>query len=633
MSIPPQPRNLMSSKGDLRLYQNITVPSSVFICGSQGSGKSHTLGCMLENCLIPSDANRLPRPLKGIVFHYDSFTSDAGGAPCEAAYLSSHPDIKRIYRTLPNVHLEELHFDEGDLNTKRVLDLMAVSSVQGGRIPLYMHVVTRILRQLRIMQQKSNTTFKYRDFKHVPNSEDFLAPTVNTAAISGSAAVITAAAMASTTTKEDSPTAAAPLLGPVSTASSSPGYVTSVAKIAGRASVPDEASSNPHHVVGRGGGVSHFKNPYPSWSNPPGFLSMFRNVLWPLLTGDLKQPDTSPPTVPVVTPQWLPERFAETSSSSSASGAGSKLRATWLGHACYYVEFPSGLRVLFDPRYTPRPCNIADIPAIDAVVISHSHYDHLSHTSVLEIQRSHPDVQFFVGLGLEKWFRKSGLKNVTELDWWEDAELTVQVAAAKGAATAGDSEPAAVNGIKNHNNNANSNNDKGPMRSISARVSCLPCQHTSARSLLDKDTTLWCSWGVKSGGKSVWFGGDTGYRAVPRLPRGVDDWGAEYEALPRCPQFKQIGDLRGPFDLGLIPIGAYYPRAAFSAMHANPFDSVEIFRDTRCARAMGIHWGTWALTMEEVLEPPRVLREALKRRGLPETGVFDVCDIGESREF
>ncbi|GJN73641.1 NAPE-hydrolyzing phospholipase D [Purpureocillium lilacinum] len=437
------------------------------------------------------------------------------------------------------------------------------------------------------------------------------------------------------TTKEDATSpAAASLLGPVSTASSSPGYVTSVAKVAGRASIPGEAESNPHHVVGSGGKVSHFKNPYPSWSNPVGFVSMVRNVLWPLITGDLKQPDTSPPTVPVVTPQWLPERFPAESQSSSPSSPG-KLRATWLGHACYYVEFPSGLRVLFDPvfedrcspftflgpkRYTPRPCAIADIPTIDAVVISHSHYDHLSHTSVLEIQKSHPDVQFFVGLGLEKWFRKSGLKNVTELDWWEDAELTVQVADKSGKGTGG-------------GGGSDADQAKGSTRSISARVSCLPCQHTSARSLLDKDTTLWCSWGVKSGGRSVWFGGDTGYRAVPRLPRGVDDYGPEYEALPRCPQFKQIGELRGPFDLGLIPIGAYYPRAAFSAMHANPFDSVEIFRDTRCQRAMGIHWGTWALTMEEVLEPPRVLREALKRRGLPETGVFDVCDIGESREF
>lgn len=328
-----------------------------------------------------------------------------------------------------------------------------------------------------------------------------------------------------------------------------------------------------------------------------------------MIKGDLKNPDTSPPTVNVTKPEWLPSRTASSS-----------LRATWLGHACYYVEYPSGLRVLFDPvfedrcspftfmgpkRFTERPCDLDDIPVVDAVVISHSHYDHLSHTSVLQIQKNHPDVQFFVGLGLESWFRSAGLHNVTELDWWEEADLTVTVR----------EKPEAV------------------PTTISARISCLPCQHTSARHLLDKDTTLWCSWGVRSGEKSVWFGGDTGYRAVPHLPAGVDDYGPEYESLPRCPQFKQIGELRGPFDLGLIPIGAYYPRVAFSAMHANPFDSVEIFVDTQCERAMGIHWGTWALTMEEVLEPPQLLKQALARKGIAETGVFEVCDIGESREF
>lgn len=70
-----------------------------------------------------------------------------------------------------------------------------------------------------------------------------------------------------------------------------------------------------------------------------------------------------------------------------------------------------------------------------------------------------------------------------------------------------------------------------------------------------------------------------------------------------------------------------------SPMHANPFDSVNIFIDTKCKRALGIHWGTWVLTEEDVLEPPKLLKEALKWKNLPETGVFDVCDIGESREI
>ena len=70
-----------------------------------------------------------------------------------------------------------------------------------------------------------------------------------------------------------------------------------------------------------------------------------------------------------------------------------------------------------------------------------------------------------------------------------------------------------------------------------------------------------------------------------------------------------------------------------SPVHSDSFDAVEIFKDTKCKRAMAIHWGTWTLTTEEVMEPPMLLRKALKRSDLPEEGVFDVCDIGESRVF
>lgn len=131
----------------------------------------------------------------------------------------------------------------------------------------------------------------------------------------------------------------------------------------------------------------------------------------------------------------------------------------------------------------------------------------------------------------------------------------------------------------------------------------------------------------------MYFGGDTGYRAVPRLPKGTDDWGSDLLHFPVCPAFKEIGKLRGPFDLGLIPIGGYDPRYIMSAVHGNPYDSVEIFKDTKCKRAIGIHWGTWVLTEENVLEPPQLLKKALAKSGFAETGVFDVCDIGESREF
>ncbi|KAI1074173.1 Metallo-hydrolase/oxidoreductase [Whalleya microplaca] len=376
-----------------------------------------------------------------------------------------------------------------------------------------------------------------------------------------------------------------------------------------------------HHIKNRHGKTIKFENPHPSFVFPT-FWELLKLPLHHL-TGQnaFPEPKLEDKLVPVIKPQFLPTR---TSSSN--------LRATWLGHACYYVEYPSGLRVLFDPvfedccapfsflgfkRFTEPPCQLADLPFVDAVVISHSHYDHLSYPSVCEIQKHHPNAHFFVGLGLEKWFKQGGLHNVTEMDWWQEADITLTPQATKDN-TGTDSSVGSV-----------------PQESITAKISCLPCQHGSGRSLTDRNTTLWCSWAVTSGtpSKSVWFGGDTGYRTVPKLPREVDDYGPEYKHLPVCPQFRQIGERFGSFDLGLIPIGAYDPRYLFSSVHANPFDSVEIFLDTKCKKAMGIHWGTWVLTTEPVLEPPKLLKEALRRKGIAETGVFDVCDIGETREF
>lgn len=258
-------------------------------------------------------------------------------------------------------------------------------------------------------------------------------------------------------------------------------------------------------------------------------------------------------------------------------------------------------------RFTPAACKPSDFAALDAVFISHNHPDHLSYTSVKEIARHYPRVHFFVGLGLAKWFHNSGISAVTEMDWWDDAEVILERTASSKTAS-----------------------DDATLERICARISCLPSQHGSMRVGPDRDRTLWASWAVTSGGKSVWFAGDTGYRHVPE---GVEELGPGFDKLPRNPQFAQIGDLRGPFDLGLIPIGAYHPRLIWSAIHASPYDAVEMFQDTKCKKALAIHWGTWALTSEPVDEPPEKLKEALKVKGLAQTGLFDVCAIGESRDF
>lgn len=334
----------------------------------------------------------------------------------------------------------------------------------------------------------------------------------------------------------------------------------------------------------------------------------------------MRMPAPKGETVPIRTPTFLTSR------------QGSQdLRTTWLGHACHYVEFPSGLRVLFDPvmedrcspftfagpkRYTRSACGIADLPFLDAVFISHNHYDHLSLPTVQEVKARFPQAHFFVGLGLAGWFRESGVDNVTEMDWWEDAEVTVKPDDDGGSDGGGGED------------------------NITATISCLPAQHGSARGPFDHEKTLWCSWAVKSATRSVYFAGDTGYRSIPAAVAsssgGEDathDYGDHLAHLPTNPDFAQIGALRGPFDVGLIPIGAYAPRLLMSPLHACPADAVEIFRDTRCRAALAIHWGTWALTSEAVMEPPVRLREALRKRGIAEEGVFDICDIGETRVF
>ncbi|GJC90032.1 hypothetical protein ColLi_13311 [Colletotrichum liriopes] len=169
-----------------RLFYNVSCPSSVFICGSQGSGKSNTLACLLENCLISSKLGHLPQPLAGIVFHFDSFVSDAGGLPCEAAFLASHSQasvrvlcaptnirtIRSIYSGIPQVKIEPLKLSDQDLNTRRMLDLMTVGE---GGMPLYLHVVNRIIRDMRLEQQNKGQKFSYTSFKEKLEQEDLTA--------------------------------------------------------------------------------------------------------------------------------------------------------------------------------------------------------------------------------------------------------------------------------------------------------------------------------------------------------------------------------------------------------------------------------------------------------------------------
>ena len=164
---------------DNRLFLNTNAPWSAFVCGSQGSGKSHTLSCMLEAALLrtrhPSRLGPLPCPLAGMVFHYDKFATQ----PCEVAYLcctgipvkilvspASYERMKRIYSNLPGVParfkpiVRPMMFEQGQLNASRMMKLMAVESVDGSR-PLYMEVIQHLKSSERTTLKIANVLLMF----------------------------------------------------------------------------------------------------------------------------------------------------------------------------------------------------------------------------------------------------------------------------------------------------------------------------------------------------------------------------------------------------------------------------------------------------------------------------------------
>ena len=244
---------------------------------------------------------------------------------------------------------------------------------------------------------------------------------------------------------------------------------------------------------------------------------------------------------------------------------------TWIGHATFLLQL-NGLNILTDAHFSERASPIqfagprrvvapalrmSELPHIHAVVISHNHYDHLDRDSVkrLAAQMS-GSAHFFVPLGLKAWLAGIGIRAVSELDWWEQAE-------------------------------------HGGLNFM-----LTPVQHWSSRTPWDRDKTLWGGWLVEHPQLRFFFAGDTGY----------------------SPDFKDIGERLGFVDLAAIPIGAYEPRWFMKVMHVNPEEAVKIHQDLRARHSVAMHWGTFILTDEPLDEPPHRLAAARRAAGVsPET--------------
>ncbi|MFT5811346.1 MAG: N-acyl-phosphatidylethanolamine-hydrolyzing phospholipase D [Rubritalea sp.] len=258
------------------------------------------------------------------------------------------------------------------------------------------------------------------------------------------------------------------------------------------------------------------------------------------------------------------------------------LQVSWLGHSTFLIQL-DGITLLTDPifsersspfsfvgpkRYVPSVVNYDKLPKIDYVIISHNHYDHLD---IETIQHLGNDPIYFVPLKLAQWFKDNGIASdrVREMDWWDKAE-----------------EPG-------------------------LQVQAMPSQHWSARGLSDRYESLWASWHVKLGGRSLWFAGDTGYNDI---------------------QFKEIGDKTGGVDFAFIPIGGYLPRLFMADFHINPEEAVKIHQDVKANVSFGMHWGTFPLTAEGPMAPILELAEQIKAYGLDE-GEFITLDLGETIRY
>ncbi len=244
----------------------------------------------------------------------------------------------------------------------------------------------------------------------------------------------------------------------------------------------------------------------------------------------------------------------------------------WLGHATlllrlhgrYLLTDPvfstraSPLQFLGPQRKTPPALALEHLPPLDAVLISHNHYDHLDLHSVRAIHRRFPDACFYVPLGLGRWFRQHGIRNVRERDWWQGASA-----------------------------------DKFTFTAV-------PARHWSMRTLWDRNRSLWCGWVIESPALRFWFCGDSGESRL----------------------LATIGQRLGPLDAAAIPIGAFEPRWFMANHHMGPQEAVTLWRDIGRPLAVPIHWGAFELADESLDTPPRELMAQLKHDNERETLFF-----------
>ena len=253
----------------------------------------------------------------------------------------------------------------------------------------------------------------------------------------------------------------------------------------------------------------------------------------------------------------------------------------WIGHATFLIKL-GNTTIITDPvfsknagplifgpkRYTEPALNLNELPKIDLFLLTHNHYDHQDMSTIRKFP--YKDTKVFTALKLGKYFTKHHFKDVQELDWYQEVKF----------------------------------ND--------LKITFLPAVHWSKRSLTDTNKTLWGSFLIEYAGKKIFFACDTGYGNI----------------------YKKIGKEFGPIDLTMINIGAYDFRPMFekSIYHTSPEEALQAAQDLKSKKVLGTHWGTFVLSLEPIMEPPKRFKDNAEKFGFRREDAL-IFKIGEFKKL
>lgn len=240
-------------------------------------------------------------------------------------------------------------------------------------------------------------------------------------------------------------------------------------------------------------------------------------------------------------------------------------RITFVNHSTVLIQM-DGLNILTDPIWSERASPVTwagprrvrppgiryeDLPPVDAVVVSHNHYDHLDIPTLKKLSEDYRP-QIFAGLGNDLLMQEKGIQNAKQIDWWQNAELNDGVT-----------------------------------------ITCVPAQHWSGRGFSDRMTNLWSGFVFKGTAGTVYFAGDTGFG----------------------PHFKMIAERYGPIDVALLPIGAFRPRWFMQSSHLSPSDAIQAHKMLGAKQSIAIHFGTFSLGDDGETEAADLLQQEIKKTG------------------